>query len=104
MIKKEDIESKINEIKRLQEEVNEEIQKELLREVKKLYESRKFFLKIKNLNYETSIKVNTILEGLGLEILGLEPNHWESSTVGCGHGVRLDQEIVDFLLSDEDEH
>ncbi len=104
MIKKEYIESRINEIKRLQEEVREEIQKELLGEIKKLYEARKFFLKVRSIDEAGADKIDRMLAGLGIDILGLEPNHWESSTVGCGHGVRLDQEIVDFLLSDEDEH
>jgi hypothetical protein len=103
MIRKEDIESKINEIKRLQEEIREEIQKELLGEIKKLYEARKFFLKVRNIDQSDANKIDRMLAGLGIDILGLEPNHWESSSVGCGHAIRLDQEIVDFLLSDEDE-
>jgi hypothetical protein len=103
MIKKEDIESKIEKIKRLQEEVRQEIQKELLGEIKKLYEARKFFLKVRSIDQSGADKIDRMLAGLGIDILSLELNHWESSTVGCGHGVRLDQEIVDFLLSDEDE-
>lgn len=82
-----EIQAKLGDLKKQKEELKKEVELEILKEVKKIFNSRKVLCELKSLDESISRDIDKMMSRIGFDFLNNDPIHWESSSAGCEYIV-----------------